>query len=42
MIPKVADCAITEVTLPPERLRVIADEALQNEKKLESFINFLL
>jgi putative nucleotidyltransferase with HDIG domain len=35
-------CAAGEVHLPPERLRVIADDALKNEKKIESFINFLI
>jgi putative nucleotidyltransferase with HDIG domain len=40
--PPLIDVAINEVKLPPERLRVIADEALQNEKKVESFINFLI
>jgi putative nucleotidyltransferase with HDIG domain len=41
-IPQPSAGAQGEVQLPPERLRVIADDALKNEKKTESFINFLI
>jgi putative nucleotidyltransferase with HDIG domain len=40
-LPQPLACAEVDVNLPPERLRVIADDALKNEKKTESFINFL-
>jgi putative nucleotidyltransferase with HDIG domain len=40
-VPKPDNDAVAEVRLPPERLNVIAEDALKNEKKLESFINFL-
>jgi putative nucleotidyltransferase with HDIG domain len=33
--------AISTLNVPPERLRVIADEAAHNEKAVESFIEFL-
>jgi putative nucleotidyltransferase with HDIG domain len=41
-LPSPSACAVEDVRLPPERLRVIADDALKNEKKTESFINFLI
>jgi len=41
-LPQPSAIAASEVQLPPERLRVIADDALKNEKKIESFINFLI
>jgi putative nucleotidyltransferase with HDIG domain len=41
-IPQPSPFVEREVQLPPERLRVIADDALKNEKKTESFINFLI
>jgi putative nucleotidyltransferase with HDIG domain len=41
-LPQPSAHAVSDVTLPPERLRVIADDALKNEKKIESFINFLI
>jgi putative nucleotidyltransferase with HDIG domain len=40
-IPRLSPEAQSHVQLPPERLKVIADETLQNEKKLESFLSFL-
>jgi putative nucleotidyltransferase with HDIG domain len=40
--PRPSDEAVAEVRLPAERLKVIAAEVLENEKKLESFINFLV
>jgi putative nucleotidyltransferase with HDIG domain len=41
-LPLPSSAAAREVQLPPERLRVIADDALKNEKKIESFIDFLI
>jgi putative nucleotidyltransferase with HDIG domain len=41
-LPQPSALAASDVQLPPERLRVIADDALKNEKKIESFINFLI
>ena len=41
-LPQPSAHAVSDVQLPPERLRVIADDALKNEKKIESFINFLI
>jgi putative nucleotidyltransferase with HDIG domain len=41
-IPQPLASAESDVQLPPERLRVIADDALKNEKKAEAFINFLI
>jgi putative nucleotidyltransferase with HDIG domain len=40
-VPVPAPVAQTLVKLPPERLKVIADETLQNEKILDSLISFL-
>lgn len=40
-VPVPAAEAQTLVKLPPERLKVIADETLQNEKSLDSLISFL-
>ena len=40
-IPHPAAEAQALVQLPPERLKVIAEETLQNEKKFESFVGFL-
>jgi putative nucleotidyltransferase with HDIG domain len=42
VLPQPSACAEGDVQLPPERLRVIADDALKNEKRTESMINFLL
>jgi putative nucleotidyltransferase with HDIG domain len=40
-VPVPAPEAQTLIKLPPERLKVIADETLQNEKSLDSLISFL-
>jgi putative nucleotidyltransferase with HDIG domain len=41
-IPEPVQAAIDAVHLPAERLRVIADDTLQNEKKTESLIKFFV
>ncbi len=40
VVPEPLQVALDEVKLPIERLRVIADEALKNEKQIESIIDF--
>lgn len=40
--PKLDDSAIAAIKLQPEHLRVIATESVQNEKAIESFINFFV
>ena len=39
-IPEIDERALERIHLKPERLRVIADNAIQDEKKLESMIDF--
>jgi hypothetical protein len=40
--PKLDNDALAVIKLQPEHLRVIAAEAVQNEKTIESFINFFV
>jgi putative nucleotidyltransferase with HDIG domain len=40
-IPNIVESVAQDIILPPERLKIIAEETLNNQNKLESFINFL-
>jgi putative nucleotidyltransferase with HDIG domain len=41
VIPLISNFAVTQISLPPERLRTIAQEVSEDEKQIESMLDFI-